>query len=173
MPRSGRRRPRGRGRLLPEYCGSDSAPGTSPATAWRTLARVNQASLSAGDRVYLAGGQTFTGTLAFDAGDRGTGPFPIVRAPRYGSGRPHRRRPKSSGVAAYNTAGITISNIDIVGAGRTSNSGSGIEFYADLPGNVKLAGYPHRQRRRQRLRQAGDRRRIVERRDRLPRCRDH
>ena len=118
--------------------GGDSAPGT-PAAPWRTLARVNQASLSAGDRVYLAGGQTFTGTLAFDAADRGTGPFPIVVS-SYGSGRATIAAGQSSGVAAYNTAGITISNINIVGAGRTSNSSSGIEFYTDLPGNVTLAG---------------------------------
>ena len=119
--------------------GGDSASGTSPGSAWRTLARVNQASLSAGDRVYLAGGQTFTGTLAFDAADRGTGPFPIVVS-SYGSGRATIAAGQSSGVAAYNTAGITVANIDIVGAGRTSNSSSGIEFYTDLPGNVTLAG---------------------------------
>ena len=119
--------------------GSDSAGGTSQASAWRTLARVNQASLRPGDRVYLAGGQTFTGTLAFDAADTGTGSVPIVVS-SYGSGRATIAAGQSSGVAAYNTAGITISNIDIVGAGRTSNSSSGIEFYADLPGNVTLAG---------------------------------
>jgi hypothetical protein len=119
--------------------GSDSASGTSPGSAWRTLARVNQASLSAGDRVYLAGGQTFTGTLAFDAADRGTGPFPIVVS-SYGLGRATIAAGQSSGVAAYNTAGIAVANIDIVGAGRSSNSSSGIEFYTDLPGNVKLAG---------------------------------
>ena len=118
--------------------GSDSAPGTL-ASPWRTLARVNQAPLSAGDRVYLAGGQSFTGTLAFDAADRGTGPFPIVVS-SYGSRRATIAAGQSSGVAAYNMAGITISNIDIVGAGRTSNGSAGIEFYADLPGDVKLAG---------------------------------
>src|SRR6266487_4526021 len=36
--------------------GSDSAAGTSPTTAWRTLGRANSASLRPGDRVLLQGG---------------------------------------------------------------------------------------------------------------------
>src|SRR5262249_5041856 len=36
--------------------GSDSNPGTSPASAWRTVSRVNRADLSPGDAVLFQGG---------------------------------------------------------------------------------------------------------------------
>src|SRR5262245_39517249 len=39
--------------------GNDAAPGTSPATAWRTIARVNQIELNGGDRVLFEGGKVF------------------------------------------------------------------------------------------------------------------
>ncbi|HEX7084192.1 MAG TPA: right-handed parallel beta-helix repeat-containing protein [Gaiellaceae bacterium] len=43
--------------------GSDRARGTTPRTAWRTLARVHRARLRPGDRVLFAGGARFHGTL--------------------------------------------------------------------------------------------------------------
>ena len=43
--------------------GSDGAPGTSPASAWRTVARVNRARLRPGDTVLLRGGAAFRNTL--------------------------------------------------------------------------------------------------------------
>src|SRR3954451_2640138 len=39
--------------------GSDSASGTSPASAWRTVTRVDRAALAAGDNVLFAGGARF------------------------------------------------------------------------------------------------------------------
>ncbi len=39
--------------------GSDTNPGTSPAGAWKTVARVNRAHLSPGDGVLFQGGQAF------------------------------------------------------------------------------------------------------------------
>src|SRR4051812_16095759 len=42
--------------------GSDSAAGTSPATAWNSVGRVNRASLSAGDGVLFEGGARFADT---------------------------------------------------------------------------------------------------------------
>ena len=118
--------------------GSDLNQGTSPTAPWQTLARVNQHALRAGDRVYLAGNQIFSGTLAFDSADIGGAVSPIFVS-SYGTGRATIAAGPSTGVWAYNTAGITISNLNVVGAGRTSNTGAGVEFYADLPGNVKLA----------------------------------
>jgi hypothetical protein len=38
--------------------GSDFAAGTSPSTAWRTVARVNSAALVAGDTVLFQGGES-------------------------------------------------------------------------------------------------------------------
>jgi hypothetical protein len=118
--------------------GSDLNQGTSPIAPWQTLARVNQHALRAGDRVYLAGNQVFSGTLAFDSADIGSAVSPIVVS-SYGTGLATIAAGPSSGVWVYNTAGITISNLNVVGAGRMSNTGAGVEFYADLPGNVTLA----------------------------------
>lgn len=43
--------------------GSDAAAGTSDATAWATLAKVNASSFSAGDSILFARGSTFRGQL--------------------------------------------------------------------------------------------------------------
>jgi parallel beta-helix repeat protein len=43
--------------------GSDGAGGTTPATAWRTVARVNRQALSPGDTVRFAGGQRFSDAI--------------------------------------------------------------------------------------------------------------
>ena len=57
--------------------GSDSNPGTSPASAWRTVKRVNEASLQPGDGVLFEGGATFSGqTLLPNAS--GTAGSPII-----------------------------------------------------------------------------------------------
>src|SRR5437016_3449027 len=47
--------------------GADANPGTSTAAPWRTVQRVNNQHLLAGDRVLFEGGQTFSGSLYFDS----------------------------------------------------------------------------------------------------------
>lgn len=63
--------------------GDDDADGTSAATAWRTLARASAASLGPGDRILLARGRSFSGSLLVSAS--GTAAAPIVVA-AYGDG---------------------------------------------------------------------------------------
>lgn len=63
--------------------GSDSASGTSPSSAWRSLGRANQASLRPGDRLLLKRGCTWTGPLV--ARWAGTSSTPILIG-AYGSG---------------------------------------------------------------------------------------
>ena len=60
--------------------GSDQNAGTSPARAWRTVARVNRAVLRPGDGVLFVGGQTF-GDGDLEPSASGTAQDPIV----YGS----------------------------------------------------------------------------------------
>src|SRR5215212_9157726 len=48
--------------------GSDAADGLSQQTAWRTIGRVNQVDLNAGDQVLFQGGSTFTATPGSGAG---------------------------------------------------------------------------------------------------------
>ena len=68
--------------------GDDAADGASPATAWRTLARVNKATLAPGDRVLFKRGGLWRGTLHPVSGEPGkpvvyswygAGPKPILQ----------------------------------------------------------------------------------------------
>jgi hypothetical protein len=114
--------------------GADSNMGTSAAAPWRTLARVNAVALRAGDRVLLRADDTFPGTLTLDSGDTGSAASPIVIT-SYGSGRATIWAGTGGGVWVYNTAGVTIANLAVAGAGGAA---SGINFYTDLPAAAPL-----------------------------------
>ncbi len=68
--------------------GDDSADGASPATAWRTLDRVNKAAIAPGDRVLFKRGGLWRGALRPASGEPGkpvtyswygSGPKPIIQ----------------------------------------------------------------------------------------------
>ena len=65
--------------------GSDGAAGTSPAAAWKTVAKVNGKNLKPGDRVLFKGGGVWNDML--EPRGNGTAAAPIAFA-GYGSGRP-------------------------------------------------------------------------------------
>ena len=67
--------------------GDDAAAGTSPATAWKTLERVNNAKIAPGDKVLFKRGGLWRGTLRPASGENGNpvtyswygkGPKPIL-----------------------------------------------------------------------------------------------
>ena len=117
--------------------GSDANSGTSPAGAWRSVGRVSAHEFAPGDRILFEGGQIFSGNLYFDAADAGTPAVP-VEVSSFGTGRATISAPDGHGILGYNTAGFYIHQLDVVGAGRDVNTGSGIFFYNDLPGDVLL-----------------------------------
>lgn len=117
--------------------GQDGNRGTSPAEAWKTLARVNWAPLGAGDSILLQGGATFYGLLYFGDNVRGTSTAPI-RVAAYGTGRPTINGGNQSAIRIYNTSGIRISGLQLKGNGASSNTTDGISIYNDLPGGVQL-----------------------------------
>lgn len=117
--------------------GNDANPGTA-ASPWSTIGRVNGVALRAGDRVLFEGGATFGGQLTLNSGDTGTAASPI-RITSYGTGRATIAAGNGRGLFAWNTAGLTISNLNFVGSGLTTNTGDGISAYVDLGGGVKLA----------------------------------
>lgn len=118
--------------------GSDANSGTSPGQAWETITKVNSVSFAAGDNIYFEGGQTFSGSLYFDTGDGGTPANPITLS-SYGTGRATISSGTSDGLFAYNRAAFVVQDLIFVGAGRTVDADfSGVYFYADLGGNVKL-----------------------------------
>src|SRR4051812_10692964 len=98
--------------------GSDASAGTSTGAPWQTLGRVNSVVLQPGDRVLLRGGDTFSGRLSLDSADRGTASAPIAIG-SYGSGRATIASGTVSGISVYNTSGITIANLNVLGANGT------------------------------------------------------
>lgn len=117
--------------------GDDANAGTSEATAWRTLSKVNRFSFAPGDRIFFQGGQSFGGGLRFDSDDVGTPARPIAIG-SYGTGRATLSALQDDGINVHNTMGLSISNLNVVGSGRTTNTGTGVVFNNDLAGNVKL-----------------------------------
>ena len=117
--------------------GKDSAAGTSPATAWRTLRRASRAALAPGTELLLQGGRRFTGPLEFDKQDAGSASRP-VRVASYGQGRATIVARSGSGIAIFDTAGIDIENLAIAGTAKAFRNGDGIVLYSDLSRNRKL-----------------------------------
>src|SRR5437868_5187310 len=117
--------------------GDDANPGTSPQNPWRTSSKVSGFTFSAGDRILFQGGSRFTGGLIFDSGDTATPDDPI-QVSSYGTGRALIDAGDGTAFSAYNCSGYLITNLNFIGSGRTTNTGNGISFYNDLPGNVKL-----------------------------------
>jgi hypothetical protein len=117
--------------------GSDSNSGTSIASAWQSISKVNGIVFKAGDRVLFEGGKTFSGSIYFDVSDSGTASSPI-EVSSYGTGRALISSGSSRGFFAYNTGGITLRNINFVGSGYPANAGAGVLFYNSLAGDVKL-----------------------------------
>lgn len=116
--------------------GSDSNNGTSSATPWQSIDKVNATLFAPGDQIFFQGGQTFTGGLTFTTAGTAANP---IRISSYGTGRATISVPATrDGFFAYNFAGFSISNLNFEGPGATLTSKQGIIFYADLAGDVKL-----------------------------------
>ena len=120
--------------------GDDGGTGTTIASAWRSMMRVNQQQLAPGDSVLFEGGRTFTGQLYLDHVDAGRSDLPVTISSYGPNGRATISNALGTAILVYNTAGVRIVNLAILGAGRDVNTGSGILFYNDLPGDLLLAG---------------------------------
>jgi hypothetical protein len=126
--------------------GDDANDGISDGTAWRSLARVGQVRLCAGDRVLLKRGETFEGPLLIENA-MGTEDSPIV-VDAYGDGHEPvidaSRTPP--GVRIRLSRFVEIHNLEIVSDGGKANSSSpmrsGVRIEADAPGacgDIRLA----------------------------------
>jgi hypothetical protein len=119
--------------------GNDKNAGTSTALAWKTIARANQQTFAAGDSLLLQGGATFTGDLTFTATDTGTATSPIAVS-SFGTGEATISAGNSDGITVTDTAGISISDLLIVGNGSTTNTGAGIDMFDNQTGKPRLSG---------------------------------
>ena len=108
---------------------------------------LNSLNFEPGDRIFLQGGTTFSGTLNLEWWDSGTDAQGNLIAPitisSYGGGRATIAAGDGPAIFARNNGGIEISNLDLVGSGvapdgTTTNTASGISFYNDSAGDLKF-----------------------------------
>jgi hypothetical protein len=123
--------------------GNDVYPGTSPEKAWKSLQRLSQQKLKAGDQFYLSGSSHFHGSLNFHNLE-GTKESPLVIT-SYGEGRAVIESGNSYAVLAQNCKYLKIINIQVSGSGRLNgNTTNGIEpvncRFSEID-SVKANGY--------------------------------
>lgn len=107
--------------------GSNTNSGTSPAAAWRTIARPNGFNFEPGDTLLFAGDETFNGNLVFDQSDCGDALNPVTVG-SYGIGQATIDAGSGIGIYVENCGGFAVDNLRVVGDGRFSNDGYGILF---------------------------------------------
>ena len=117
--------------------GNNDNSGLAPDDAWLSISKLNSMDFQPGDQILFKGGETFNGNLYLDSNDANNSANPILIS-SFGSGKATINAGTDYGIYAYNTAGIKIDNLIITGSGKHSNTNSGISFYNDLSGNVKL-----------------------------------
>ncbi|MBP2035312.1 right-handed parallel beta-helix repeat-containing protein [Streptomyces avidinii] len=110
--------------------GDDEQDGLSEATAWRTLARADQVPFRPGDRLRLKGGERFVGGLTIGPGHAGSASKPVV-IDSFGTGRATIATRGTAGITVYNTAGVEIRNLALVGDAKAQRSADGITFFND------------------------------------------
>lgn len=125
--------------------GDDGNAGTSARAPWRTIARINEVSLAAGDRVYLKAGDKFLDSgMVFSTKDTGTATNPIIVDVYGGSARAViMPRPEQHGINVYNVGGITVRNLHLIGHGPGQPSARpsfGVSLWCDLKNGARLSG---------------------------------
>ncbi|MET8222695.1 right-handed parallel beta-helix repeat-containing protein [Streptomyces sp. NPDC005301] len=110
--------------------GDDSADGSSPGKAWRSLARADQVKLRPGDKLLLQGGARFPGTVTVGADEAGEAGRPVVIG-SYGTGRARIDSADSPGVSVHNTAGVDIRDLTLRGRGAAAGKDAGVNLYSD------------------------------------------
>lgn len=117
--------------------GSDKNTGLSPHDPFKSIAKINTLNLQGGDAVLFEGGKEHIGNIMLDKNDGNNNILPLTIS-SYGTGKAIIKAGDSNGIYGYNTAGVKIDNLIISGSGRNLNKESGIYFYNDLPGDIKL-----------------------------------
>jgi hypothetical protein len=107
--------------------GSDNNNGTSPERAWRTIRRVDREQLRGGDRVLLAGGETFMGTIDLGpASLSSTSATSVLTIGSYGPSSPAViDAGQGSGIQVVNVSGVHVTDLTITGTASSCRSGSG------------------------------------------------
>lgn len=106
--------------------GNDANDGRSSASAWKTLAKINQTKFEDGDKILLKGGNVFTGFISIEG--KGLQNLTIAS---YGKKKATINAGKGSGIYVSNVPALTIENLLIKGNGVIDNKGSGIFLYTN------------------------------------------
>ena len=130
--------------------GNDSASGTSPEKAWRSIGKVNTTIFKPGDNILFKAGETFAGSLKFDMADSGKPDTPVT-VTSYGKGRATICSGTEDGLYAINTSGFIVKDLIFNGAGADVDGRfSGICFFTNIDtekpehiriDNVDVSGY--------------------------------
>lgn len=103
--------------------GDDGYPGTL-ARPWKTLKRAEAESLLPGDSLFLAGGQTFAGSLTV----RGNGSKELFTITSYGEGAACIDAGDRAALRFVEVINTMVSDLRIIGSGPKTNSGHGVHF---------------------------------------------
>jgi hypothetical protein len=112
--------------------GDDAWAGTSPQTAWQSLARANQHAFGPGDRLLLEAGATFRGSLTFDSARCGTQAEPVMVS-SYGAGRATIAPDSSHAIWLKDCGGMVIERLILSGAGWAQTTHSGLVITSGAP----------------------------------------
>ena len=131
--------------------GNDANNGTSTATPWQTINKVNTFNFSSGDIISFQAGSTFAGSIYNTVLGHGVPGNPITLT-SYGTGKAVINSGMEEGILVTN-GNITISNLIFTGSGYNISGlyTAGIDFYIDstattncdniLIDNVECYGY--------------------------------
>ncbi|GII96094.1 discoidin domain-containing protein [Sinosporangium siamense] len=120
--------------------GDDSAAGTSPATAWRTLAKVNATGFLPGDTVAFKAGGTWTGQLAPTASGAAGAPITFTSYGDAGRARIDGAGRVTSAVLLADLKHVVLDGLDVTNTGACGAYRNGVNVTArdsgELPGIV-------------------------------------
>jgi len=100
--------------------GNDDGPGTQ-ASPFKTIRKINNLRLRAGDRVYFKGGEIFKGTLTVLPGAKGDKHAPLLIT-SYGNGNATIRADSLRGISLFKAQYVMIKNLKLEGLGRKAGN---------------------------------------------------
>ncbi|WP_338693278.1 right-handed parallel beta-helix repeat-containing protein [Streptomyces sp. Q6] len=119
--------------------GDDTADGTAPDSAWRTLDRADRTKLRPGDRLLLEGGARFRGTVTVGRDEAGDPGRPVVIG-SFGSGRAVVTSAAEPAVSVHDTGGVQIRDLVLRGAPASRAHDAGVNLYSDLQSGARPSG---------------------------------
>ena len=106
-----------KGYFLDSRNGNDRNNGQTPATAWKTLDKINSVTLKPGDKIFLARGSVFEGSLSLSVSGTREKPVEITAWPENDTTRPLpviNSVGYLAGISISNSSHLTLSNLEIV-----------------------------------------------------------